>query len=298
MEHSRQWAVRADLERRLYDNNCFITLTYDDKYLPENKNLDYEAPVLFMKRLREKFPDSTIRSFGCAEYGCMNPEKCKTPGCKHTARPHYHLCLFNFDFSDKKFYKSTMEYGNHGSNNLYISDTLEEIWGKGFCTIGDLTFESAAYVARYVTKKITGDRAKTHYEKLDEATGEIHTLLPERAICLSRRPGIGRPWYERHGKFVLDHDYVLVRGRRMRPPKYFDRLSEQTAPERFKETKRLRAMAAKDGAAQLENEDLENIRSWLKTGGDYTALPTARLYVMEKVEELKFELLQRNLENG
>jgi hypothetical protein len=44
------------------------------------------------------------------------------------------------------------------SGDLFTSDMLTKCWGMGHCLVGDLTFESAAYVARYVVKKINGQQ--------------------------------------------------------------------------------------------------------------------------------------------
>jgi len=108
-----------------------------------------------------------------------------------TARPHFHACIFGLDFPDKKVYKKT-----RGGHNLYTSDTLEKIWGKGFCPIGEVNFETAAYVARYVMKKITGQQQKKHYEQVDQDTGEITSRQPE-FNHMSLKPGIGKGWLEK-----------------------------------------------------------------------------------------------------
>jgi len=52
---------------------------------------------------------------------------------------------------------------------------------------GDVTFESSAYVARYITKKINGDNAKEHYQGKH----------PE-FIRMSNRPGIATSWYNKY----------------------------------------------------------------------------------------------------
>ena len=90
-------------------------------------------------------PTQGVRFFHCGEYGEL------------LYRPHYHACLFGFDFSDKVLWST------RGGVRLYRSKILEKLWTFGFSTIGDVTFESAAYVARYCTKKITGDKADEHY---------------------------------------------------------------------------------------------------------------------------------------
>lgn len=270
LEHSRQWAVRCFHEASLYEKNCFVTLTYAPEHVPAHGSLDYSHPVLFMKRLRERFGPQ-IRSFGCAEYG------------EKFLRPHYHLCLFNFDFSDKK------PLSKKTKNPLYISDSLSDLWTFGHHSIGAFSFETAAYVARYVTKKITGPAARDHYEVVDEL-GEVHERLPERSICVSRRPGLGRGWYDKYGQFSRDHDFVVREGVRGRPPKYYDRVFEALDGVSFEAVKKRRREAGEASSLRLEAEDVAARKL------NFAAKP--RLYVMEEVQELKFRALKRGYENG
>lgn len=279
LEHSRQYAVRCTHEASLYSNNCFLTLTYSPQFLPVNSSLDYDAPVLFMKRLRKQFGEK-IRSFGCAEYG------------EKLSRPHYHLCIFNFDFPDKKLWAKNNE------NNLYTSEKLQALWPYGHSTIGDLTFESAAYVARYVTKKITGERAEKHYESICPRTGEIFEKLPERSIAVSRRPGIGKAWLDQNAKFIFDHDFVVMRGHKQRPPKYYDRLLAIADPHKFDLNKKKRAESGREMSEKMIEEmhkaqlDFAAKHPYDPAHG-YGPGPTHRLTVMEEVHELKAEQLKR-----
>lgn len=282
LEHSRNWAVRCSHESSLYTHNSFITLTYSDTHLPRYSSLDYNAPVLFMERLRKKF-GSGIRAYGCAEYG------------EKLSRPHYHICLFNFDFLDKK------ELKKHEDNTYYTSKDLQDLWPYGHSVVGALTFESAAYVARYVTKKITGSMASSHYEPFDERTGEIIQKLPERSVTVSRMPGIGRQWFEKNVQFLIDNDFVISRGKKVRPPKYYDRLLEKLHPESFKIIKQKRREAGEAANEKLIEEDHKAIIAYSKRHDAWEhgiPLPQPRLYVMEDVQELKFQLLKRGLENG
>lgn len=282
LEHSRQWAIRAMHEASLYPQNSFITLTYDNEHLPKNGSLDYEAPQKFLKRLR-KSTNTKIRSYGCAEYG------------EKLSRPHYHLCLFNYDFNDKKHWQT------NNDNKLYISEQLSRLWPYGFSTIGDLTFETAAYVARYVTKKITGRMSDSHYETLNPLSGEISNLLPERSISVSRMPGLGRPWLEKNRDFLLAHDFVISRGKRVRPPKYYDRLIQLSHPEDFEEILRKRKNSAEFASEKTIAEDHKAMLEYNLKHNAWEhghAPPKPRLYVMEEVLESKFKQLKRGLENG
>jgi len=248
LERSRQWAIRCVHEASLYEKNCFITLTYSDSHLPKNGSLNVKHYQDFMKRLRFKFGPK-IRFFHCGEYG------------EKFGRPHYHACIFNFDFGDKKLWK------NLRGNKLYTSENLEALWPFGFSTIGDVTFESAAYVARYITKKITGPMAQKHYgNKKPEYT------------TMSRRPGIAKGWYEKYKHEVYPRDELIIRGKKMKPPKFYDRQFELDEPEVFLKVKRIR----KINGRILEAKET-----------DYRRLATK-----EVCQEIKSKRLIRGLENN
>lgn len=221
LNNSREKAIRCVHEASLYEQNCFLTLTYAPEHLPHLGSLDYSHPVGFMKRLRKRFSNVTIRSFGCGEYG------------EKLSRPHYHILLFNFDFPDKKFLKS------YRGNRYYTSEILSRLWwdkktktSLGHAIIGALTFESAAYVGRYVTKKITGPRAQDYYQRLDEY-GEYQPIEKEKPICVSLKPGIGAPWLKKYMRDTYPSDSVIIRGKEVKPPKYYDKLFAIDNPEEF-----------------------------------------------------------------
>ena len=201
LERSKQWAVRICHEKQLHDSCCFITLTYDDKHLPKGNTLKQEDMTLFIKRLRKAL-DHPIRYFYCGEYG------------SRTQRPHYHMCLFGENFIDsRKFYTS-----NFRGDVLYTSPFLEKIWQKGWCPFGDLTFDSAAYTARYILKKVNGPIAEEHYKGRS----------PE-FICMSRRPGIGADWFKKFETDVTTTDSVRLSRYNIRcqPPRYYDKLFKE-----------------------------------------------------------------------
>ncbi|AJK28271.1 putative replication initiation protein [Eel River basin pequenovirus] len=256
LERSRQWAMRCMHEAQLHDDNCFLTLTYDDEHLPEDGSLDVKHFQDFMKRLRERIKPRKVRFFHCGEYG------------EQTLRPHYHALLFGFDFPDRVFYTT------RNGNSLDISPTLQELWGHGFCTVGALTFESAAYVARYVLKKVTGDGAEDHYTRVNSETGEIVKVRPEYTT-MSRRPGIAADWWRKYRQEVIDHDSVILRGREMRPPAFYDRLLEVEEPE-------LHARMKAKRKAQGERFAHDNT--------------TNRLRTREKVKRAQVTFLKRTVE--
>lgn len=237
VDRSREWAVRCYHEAQLHGQNSFITLTYNDDHLPWDRSLSLRDWQLFMKRLRKEI--GQVRFFHCGEYG------------EKTNRPHYHACLFGFDFPDKVIWKV--------KNNvpIYKSAMLERIWGKGFCTVGAVTFESAAYVARYIMKKVTGDLAADHYAMIDPETGEILAYARPEYTTMSRNPGIAKGWLEKYGvNEVYPDDFVVVGNRRMKVPKFYDRHFELTEPETFESVKKKRADYA---ARNAENNTPERL---------------------------------------
>jgi len=221
LERSRQWAVRIMHESELYKDNCFITLTYNDDNLPVNGSLDRSVMQLFMKTLRKSIFPRKVRVFYCGEYG------------DSLLRPHYHAILFNYDFKDKVL------WSHRNGENYYISDELSSLWKYVHSVIGDVTFDSAAYVARYCVKKVNGDLANDHYKG----------RLPE--FCqASLKPGIGHDWLVKYGySDVFNFDEVVVRGVKCKPPRYYDKFLERIDPDRYllsKENRRLSGLEKAD----------------------------------------------------
>lgn len=215
LERSRQWAMRCMHEASLWSDNCFVTLTYSPENVPPDGGLNYRHFQLFMKRLRKRFPELNIRFYMCGEYG------------ENYGRPHFHACLFNINFSDRKPWRKTPS-----GSMIYRSELLEQLWPFGYSSVGDVTFESAAYVARYVMKKITGHAADEHYRSVDVTTGETFDRRPE-FNKMSLKPGIGAGWFEKFSSDVFPHDHVIVNGVPSKPPRYYDRLLSRVNPDLY-----------------------------------------------------------------
>lgn len=228
---SREWAIRCVHEAKLYSDNCFLTLTYSTENLtfvnglPTLNKRDF---TLFMKRFRKMF-GSGIRYFQCGEYG------------ENFDRPHHHAIIFNFDFADKVLFSTK------NNVSLYVSESLSCLWPYGFSTIGSVTFDSAAYVARYTMKKVNGDKADEHY----------NGRVPEY-VTMSRRPGIGKEFYNKYSKDFYRYDRCVVLGQSLlKPPKYYDRLFELENPDRLRELKRERQACSPNLDPQLDYERLD-----------------------------------------
>lgn len=228
LERSRQWAMRLVHENQMHEQSSFITLTYAPENLPPYGTLVKSHFQDFMKRYRFWQGQNKLRFFHCGEYG------------ENFGRPHYHALIFGHDWTDKK-QKFTTERGDI----VYTSDKLLELWGHGIVSTAQVTFESCAYVARYVTKKITGKPATAHYgEIINTETGEISPRRIPEYTTMSRRPGIGKNWYEKFNKDVFPSDEIVIRGKKMKPPRYYTNLFELDRPETYKQIKAQRIAAA------------------------------------------------------
>jgi hypothetical protein len=225
LDRSQQWALRIMHEAKLHDASGFVTLTYAEVHNPVT--LRYEHFQQFMRRVR--YECGPTRFFVCGEYGDLH------------RRPHFHAGLFGLDFrQDRKRWKKS-----EAGSMLYRSPTLEKLWPLGFATVADLTLESAAYLARYSFKKVTGDLADAHYRLVDTDTGEVTQLVPEMAH-MSLRPGIGADWFARYWADVYPHDRVIMKGRKHKVPKYYDGLLKRIGPDLLEDVQQQRILNAVD----------------------------------------------------
>lgn len=201
INYTKEWSVRCMLEASLYKENWFITLTYDDEHLPDDHKIHKDHIQEFIKKLRYYSPG--LRFFCCGEYGSNN----------FTHRPHYHLILFNCHIDDLK----CISKGRLGGF-YYDSKLIAKIWSKGQITIGDVTPNSCEYVARYCLKKVNGDEF----------------------VMMSLKPGIGGQYALDHYETIYDTDGVYLKGRKLKVPRYFDKLLERSDPDLFSRVKKSR----------------------------------------------------------
>lgn len=215
LDKANDWSIRCWCEMQQWKNNCFITLTYDDNHIPQGGYLDKRDVQLFMKKLRyyhegiEEWTnpitgkkEKPIRFMLCGEYGPNG-----------TRRPHYHLLIFNWKPDKLKFHKE-----NQWGDRIMTSKDIENIWGKGFITVGELTYKSACYVARYTTKKMFNE---TKIKDLKKAE-----IQPE-FILMSRMPGIGYKYWNDYKTEILNREGILIKlkdkVKNKKIPKYFER---------------------------------------------------------------------------
>ena len=129
LDYAKEWALRLTHEASLHEKNCFITLTYNDENLPEDKNLHLPHLQKFWKRLRN-YPDiPSFRYFAVGEYG-TNGER--------GINPHYHAAIFGLDPA--------------------LAPIIQECWGLGHTMCADINKDTASYIVGYTLKKLTNKR--------------------------------------------------------------------------------------------------------------------------------------------
>lgn len=186
LEYAREWAIRCVHESKMHPKNCFITLTYSDEHL-ESPKLNYKDFQDFIKRLRDKIgyqPEDRISVFVTGEYG------------DETKRPHWHAIIFNWEPPDLEYLRA-----NKRGDKIYKSKILDALWGKNDPEkkpneVGDVTFHSAGYVARYAAKKLSHGADQTH---------EYHPISKK-----SSKYAIGKAFLEKYWQDIFNHGKVIL----------------------------------------------------------------------------------------
>lgn len=209
LAYSREWAIRITHEMQMHDRSCFLTLTYDEAHLPRFGQLYKRDLQLFFKRLR-KF-SGPFRYVACGEYGELN------------RRPHFHAAIFGLDFLSDR-----IEYGEGiRGDKIYVSPSLASVWQQSIFpfghTIGTLSFESAAYISRYITKRVTGVGASPLPLACDPDSGEL--VMPNSEFLLMSK-GIGKSWFRDYFmQDVFPHGRVITaQGTPAPVPRYYKEL--------------------------------------------------------------------------
>lgn len=282
LDYSREWANRGYLESLTSNGAWFITLTYNDEVLEIPEWVEDPSGItycndgewggtlvpkhleLFLKNLRQiqqrryekdckewlekqegsppKKPKN-IRYMACGEYGT------------ETERPHYHLIIYNLEVPEDDLYKPRLI----NKNVYYQSKMVEQAWTpkgatepRGICNICPATWNTIAYTARYITKKVNGSQKDEHYGSKGQ--------MPE-FFRVSRMPGIGEEYYRQHWEEIYKYDKIIIHNRegtiQSKPPKYYDELFKAEHPEEWKEIQRKRRFEGK--MAQKVKDSLTSI---------------------------------------
>jgi len=207
------WAFRIAEQKRVAFSSYFVTLTYDDKYVPHGDGvltINKEDHKIFINELKakerpkalDKRKDKSIEEhyreernipengklsyYGVAEYGDI------------TSRPHFHYLLFN------------------------IRDTrnIENAWGKGIVDIdSDVNQNNIDYVLKYMLK----DHSSKEYENREKETSWMSKGIGSSAVnpqfksyirktnntqvCTTRNTKISIPRYYRK-KYLTDAERI------------------------------------------------------------------------------------------
>lgn len=247
LNKTRTWGIRIVHEvyyiwERWQLPSCFITLTYDEKHLPIDGSLVPKHLQDFIKRLRERLRQENvfIRHYSIGEYGttCVKHNIQECIKCGPIQRPHYHAIIMGYAFNDRRL------VGNRMGNNVYESELLNDTWGMGFTELGSATFESAAYCARYLMKKINGPMADQHYIRYCWKRDNWYEVEKEFAY-MSTKPGIGKGFAMRYQTDLLERDECPIpgRGSHGKMPKYYLDKFEEMYPEFIENLKENRRTA-------------------------------------------------------
>lgn len=268
LEYSKQWANRCMLEMQYHDEAWFVTFTYNDEHVPQIYSaspdtgeallplmtLSKRDVQLAMKRIRKKFSDDRIRYFLAGEYGST------------TFRPHYHAILFGLHLHDIVPYSQ-----NFRGDVLFNSQSLSDCWrdnsgqSMGHVVVAKCTWETCAYVARYTAKK---------YGVND---GEAYDMLGlvRPFTLMSRKPGIGRQYFEDHPD-CMEYEFINVStgegGKKFRPPRYYEKLYDDIEPEKAHERKVKARVSAqrseeiKQSKSNLDEYDRRALAERIKAG--------------------------------
>lgn len=281
LDYSREWANRGYLESLTSEGTWFVTLTYNEDmikvpdWVEDPSGITYCNPgdwggtlvpkdlELFLKNLRQiiqrnykkakrawkkdKKMDKPrkprpIRYMACGEYG------------SETERPHYHLIIFNLELPENDLYHPRLI----NKNVYYQSHLIERCWTKkdgsfrGICNICPASWNTIAYTARYITKKVNGAQKDVHYGEKGQ--------MPE-FFRVSRMPGIGEQYYREHWEEIYKNDSIVIHNREgaitTKPPKYYDELFQQEHPEEWKEIQRRRRLDGK--MAELVKDSMTSL---------------------------------------
>lgn len=238
-DYYTSWATRGSRELLRWESSVFITLTYDDDHLPKDNSLDKPELQRFLKRVKKYFgstKENPIRQSYCGEYGGK------------TLRPHYHLILYNCDFTDKK-----PHYKTDQGHQVYQSKILSQLWGKGFAEFGYATPASVAYLTKYILKKkLRSERRTPLIIERDGITYEVAHEFIEH----SRNPGIGASLRQ---SSTLKKGYLYVDGLKKKLPKYYLEDLRKHDPETYDHIQNLKfdfmVTKEKEGAKRLAQKE-------------------------------------------
>lgn len=256
LDKAKTWAIRCYHEGRMHADSLMLTLTYDQQSVPQDHSLKLRDWQLFMKRLRQR-TGTPIRFYACGEYG------------PKTFRPHYHALIFGWWPRDARYVRK-----NEHGDRMFTSELLRAVWPLGDHEFTQLTYKSANYVTRYVVQKMRGDKADDHYTRVSPIDGNTYRVATEFSV-MSRRPGIGTAWFEKFKTDAFPSDFLIVDGKRVKPPAFYLKKLEEAEQEIIKRERKRYAVQPRQKANNTKE----------------------RLAVREEVQRLRAKRLLRKLES-
>lgn len=245
-----EWSMRLYHEHEYWKDACFVTLTYNDFYLPRNES---GVPVLrpddlqkFFKRLRRTLcrrisSQFRIKMFSCGEYG------------PSTHRPHYHAIIFGLDWTNPVHVQAIKDSWRFCDEHMWLPRYQR---GRNRFPIGACTLETCRYVAGYVYKKAVNSDLERYVKD--------NQLRP----CFQRQSqGLGKQWCLDNYDDWFKHAFIRCRG--LHPiPRYYKKVKgvhNYNFPALLKQMpeiqrKRLEAYHA----------DEKTKKAWLQTNYSYT----------------------------
>lgn len=252
LDYSRSWAIRCVHESKMYENNSFVTLTYSDEHLKSPK-LQYSDFQKFTKRLRDNIYQNFLKAYGKHNWSLLSKSEKKQVydpykislfvtgeyGDK-TKRPHWHALIFNWQPTDIKY-----KYSNHNNDKIYSSQILTDLWSNGTAELGSVTFQSAAYCARYAAKKLVHGQDQDH---------DYHPISKK-----SSHQAIGKKWLEKYWPDVFNYGKIILPNGQTAPiPRYYEKWLQKNKPEEWEKyitkTKAEKLLAVEERAAAFQNQ--------------------------------------------
>lgn len=233
IQKSSEWAMRLTHEYSMRKKGVFLTLTYNDENLPEDKSLQKKHLQDFHKRLRQQliyhlvnnlrnesqfygYTDTELRKiaskklsgqlkyFACGEYGDQN------------GRPHYHDIILGFSRYDKEFVSAVKKSWPYCDwNKLKFDDVF-----------GTVNYDSCRYVADYsFSKKSRKDLVKEGFLEAVKVVNEfgdktVYKIIKQPPFQLISQ-GIGLSFINEFRDELLQREKVTVHGAERNLPRYY-----------------------------------------------------------------------------
>lgn len=277
---ANDWATRCYTETITNTIGIFITLSYNEENLPKTEEgeptLKKDHLRLFKNKLRQQLYRDTkkrvkIKTFECGEYG------------EKKGRPHYHMILWGWKPNDMKPIKM-----NKNGDWLYTSQKIEKIWGKGFTIIGQISYESASYVARYTNKKID-EKTKPNVEK------------PFINMSRGKNNSIGIDYWKMKKKEIKENKGIYIKtnkGVKLKNiPTYFMRKWEEEITKKQKEElTKTTSIELKEEHKKLKKEQKETLEKLNKLIKILKIFKPEEIQIRKEKRKKYLEIIKRKAE--